>query len=64
MKCTWCFPETHRGDSELQVNSLAGGKTEDYVSHVTEALYDVSDSYALFSGKSSVEVRDTGFQAK
>ena len=44
---------------ELQVNSLAGGKTEDYVSHVAEAVYDVSDPCALFSGKNSVEVRDT-----
>ena len=53
------FPGDPPWGLELQVNSLAGGKTEGYVSHITEALYDVSDSYALFSGKSTVEVRDT-----
>ena len=51
------FPGDPPWGLELQIHSLAGGKTEDYVAHVTEVLYDVSNSYALFTGNSSVDIR-------
>ena len=42
---------------ELQVNSLSGGTTEDYATHITESLHDISDSYALYTNEETVEVR-------
>lgn len=44
---------------ELQINTLAGGTTQDYTEHIKEALHDVSDVYAGYHNKSSVDARST-----
>lgn len=53
------FPGDSPCGLELQVSPLAGGTTQDYVGHITEALSDIRDSYALVYEKNPVHIKNT-----
>ena len=51
MKFISCFQGSHlqcRGLA-LQIDTLAGGKTADYVQHITTSIHDVVETYSLFN---------------
>lgn len=35
----------------LQIDVIPGGKTEDYVDHITTCLRDVTTTYACYTGR-------------
>ena len=42
------FPGEPPRGLALQIDTLAGGKTADYVQHITTSIHDVVETYSLF----------------